>query len=64
MFSQILHITTKTRGLFAEDMFENYPDVILRDDILEGFVGKGCSGAKYGVGGGLENSLEHDDVGL
>ena len=27
--------------IFAEYMLEHFPDIILHDDVLEGFVGKG-----------------------
>ena len=40
-FLQILRLTTKMRGYFVEDLFDNYPAVILCDYVLESFVGKG-----------------------
>ena len=52
------------RGSFAEDMFKHSPFVIISDDVLEGFVGKGCSRTKDGFGNGLRKCLVHDDVSL
>ena len=51
-------------GYFAEEMFDNYSVVILRDDAFEGFLGKRCGGKKYGVCNGLGKFLGHDDIGL
>ena len=64
MFLNILRLTTKITGSFVEDMFENSPDVILRDDVLEEFLGKGCGGTKDGVENGIEKCLGHYGVGL
>ena len=47
-----------------EEMFNNYPSAILRDDMLEGFVGKGCGRTKYGVGNGLVKCPGHDGGSL
>ena len=58
----ILRLTTNVRGSFAEDMFNYSPDIILRDDVLEGFLVKGCSRTKYCVGSGIGNFRVHDDV--
>ena len=63
MFLNILRLTTEIRGPFAEDMFEHFP-YFLRDDTLEGLVGKGCSGAEGGVGGVLGKCSVHYDIGL
>ena len=52
------------RGFITEYMFEHYPANILRDDMLEVFLGKGCSRAKGGLGGGLGKCLGHYDVCL
>ena len=60
----ILRLTTNVRGSFAEDMFNYSPDIILRDDVLEGFVVKGCSGPNNVVGGGLGKFPGHDDLGF
>ena len=45
-------------------MFNYYPSVILRDDVLEGFLGKGCGRTNCGVGNGLGKCSGHDDVSL
>ena len=50
--------------MFAEKLFEDYPAVILHDDLVDGLVRKGCSGAEDGVGGGLDKLLVHYDKGL
>ena len=47
-----------------EDMFNHYPDVILSDGVLEGFVGEGCGGTKDGVGNGFGNCSVNYGVGL
>ena len=52
------------RGYFAEYMFKYYPFIILRDELLEGFVGEGCDRTKDGIGNGLGKSSVHDDVSL
>ena len=57
LFLQILRLTTTMRGPFVENMFAHYPAFILCDDMLEGLVGYGCSGAKDVVGGGLSKFL-------
>ena len=41
------------RESFAEDMFEHSTDIILCDEMLEGFVDEGCIRAKDGVGVGF-----------
>ena len=38
------------RGSFVEDMFEHYPAIILRDDMLEGLVREGESGCSMSWG--------------
>ena len=43
-------------------MFNHSPSVILLDDVLEGFVDKGCSRNKDDIGNGLGNCSGHDDV--
>ena len=47
-----------------EDMFQHSLAVILHDDMLKVFVGKGCIGENNGVVNGLGNCSGHDDVGL
>ena len=64
LFLHILLLTTKMRVSFAEEMFKNYPSIILCDDVLEGFVGKGCGMTKDGVGNDLDRCLGYYDVGL
>ena len=41
------------RGYFAEDMFKHSLDSILHDEMLEGFIGEGCSREKDGLRGVL-----------
>ena len=48
----------------AEGMSDNSPEVILRDDVLEGFVGYGFNRDNYEVGDGLGKCLGNDDIGL
>ena len=43
------------RGSFAEDIFNHALSVILNDDTLEGFVGKGCGRKKDGFWNGIGN---------
>ena len=64
MFLQILLLDTNTRGSFVEDMFNDSPSVIFRDERLEGFLGKGCDWTKYCVDNGLGKFLGHYDVSL
>ena len=64
MFLLILRLTTKMKGYFTEDMFKHYPYVILRYDVLDGVVGKGCGRTKYGVGNGLVKCPGHDGGSL
>ena len=45
-------------------MFEHSTDVVLCDDVLDGFVGKRCSGTKDGIGGGYGKSVGYDYVGF
>ena len=45
-------------------MLKNYSAIILRDDMLEGLVSEGYSGAEDGVGYGLVNFSVHYDIGL
>ena len=45
-------------------MFKHYPSVILRDDVLEGFVGKVCIGTKDVIGCGLGKCSVNYNVGL
>ena len=52
------------RGSFTEDMFRHSPFDILHDDMLEGFVGEGCSRMKYVVGNLLGECPGHNDVSL
>ena len=47
-----------------DDMFKHYLYVIIHNDLLEGFSGKGCGSTKDGVGNGLGNFLVHNDVSL
>ena len=47
-----------------EDISKRSPYVILRDDVLEGFLGKECIRTKDGVGNGLGKYSGHDDVSL
>ena len=62
LFLQILCLTTNIRGSFAEDMFKRSLYVIIRDDLLEGFVGKGYNRMRDGVGNGLGKCPLHDDM--
>ena len=64
LFLYILHLTTKTRGSFADEMFDHSSAVILRDDLLEVFVGDWYVRTKGGVGNGLRKLLVHDYVDL
>ena len=43
------------RALIMEDTFDHFPAIILRDDVLEGLVGEGCSREEDGIGNGLRN---------
>ena len=52
------------RGYFPSDMFKNYSTVILHDDVLEGFVGKGYSSTNDSVWDVLVKFSVHCDVGL
>ena len=52
------------RGSFLENMFNNYPSAILRDDMLEGSVVKGCGRKKDVIGNGIDECPGHDDVTL
>ena len=47
-----------------EDMLNNYPSIILRDDVVEGFVVEGCFRTKDGVGNGFGRCSVNDNVGL
>ena len=47
-----------------EDMFKYSPSAILRDDVLESFVGEGCISTKGGIGHVLGVKLGQDDVSL
>ena len=39
LFINILRFSTNMRRLIADDMFEQYPSIILCNDLLEGLVG-------------------------
>ena len=62
IYLQILRLTTKMRSSFAEDMFNSSLSAILRDDMLEGFVCKGCIRTNDGVGNGLDKLAGNCDV--
>ena len=64
LFLQVLRLTTEMMSLFVEDVFEHYPAVILRYEMLEGLVDKGYSGEEDGIGYGLSKCLVHDNIGL
>ena len=54
--------TTNMRGSFSEDMLRHSTSVILRDDMLEVFVGQGCGSTKDGIGNGLGKCSVNDDL--
>ena len=60
----ILHLNTKMRGYFAEDILKHYTSAILRDDVFGVFVGEWCTRMKDRVGNSLGECLLHDDVSL
>ena len=52
------------RGCFLEDMFKQFPYIILCGDMLEVFVVKECGITIAGVGDGLVYCPVHDYVSL
>ena len=45
------------RGMFAEDTYEHSLAIILRDEVLKGLVGEGCSNVEDGMGVAFASAL-------